>query len=246
MNPILPVMDLKQGVVVRGVAGEREKYQPIQSTFAADPSPGTVAQAFHELFGFRDVYIADLDAIAGAAPAWSVYEAIASAGLKVWIDAGAGDCASVQAIATRQFAGQSVQRIIVGLESLVDSEQLAQIVAVVDATRLVFSLDLSDGHPIARCAQWQGKSGIEIAADVLQLGIRNIIVLDLSRVGVGKGTGTEQLCQQIKQRWPSVELIGGGGVNSRGDVDRLVTFGLSRVLVASALHDGRITSRGSS
>ena len=242
MSPILPVIDLQRGVVVRGVAGQREKYQPIQSMLVNEPSPGAIAKAFYDVLGCRDVYIADLDAIAGDTPAWADYEAIAEAGLNLWIDAGAGNYASAQAIAARQFAGEPVQRIIVGLESLESREQLARIAAEVEPKRLVFSLDLKNGQPLAKCPHWQAQSALDIISDVIRLGIEALIVLDLARVGVGQGTGTEQLCQQLKAQWPEVELIGGGGVNSQSDVDRLVAAGMSRVLVASALHDGRIDS----
>ena len=240
MTPILPVIDLQGGVVVRGVAGQRENYQPVQSVLVDVPSPLAVATALHDTLGFRDVYIADLDAIAGAAPAWTDYEAIAGAGLQLWIDAGAGDCRSVQAIAAWRCLGAAVHRIIVGLESLSNHEQLTDIVAEVGAERLVFSLDLKNGCPLTSCPHWRSRGATDIAGDVARLGIRELIVLDLARVGVGQGTGTEQLCQQVKQQWPDVTLIGGGGVNSRSDIDRLTAQGLSRVLVASALHDGRI------
>ena len=65
-------------------------------------------------------------------------------------------------------------------------------------------------------------------------------MLDLAAVGIGQGTGTEDLCRRIKDRWPDVQLIGGGGVRTRAEADRLCAGGLASVLVASALHDGSI------
>jgi phosphoribosylformimino-5-aminoimidazole carboxamide ribotide isomerase len=56
-----------------------------------------------------------------------------------------------------------------------------------------------------------------------------------------QGTGTVELCQLLRQRYPHVELIGGGGIRSIDEVRRLTNAGFDRVLVASALHDGRIT-----
>ena len=240
MTSILPVIDLKEGVVVRGIAGQRDRYLPVNSVLTKDPSPAAVARAFHDDLGFRDAYIADLDAIAGAEPAWNDYEAIARMGLRLWVDAGSGDSQAVALLANRQFAVQPIHRIIVGLESLASREQLAQMIAEVSASRLVFSLDLKAGRPLTRVSAWRDLESIEILSDVLPLGIDQLIILDLTRVGVGQGTGTEALCRQVKQRWPHVELIGGGGINSRADIEQLTAAGLSRVLVASALHDGRI------
>ena len=92
---ILPVLDLLGGLVVRGVAGKREEYRPIQSTIAADARPETVARALAEKFGFEEAYVADLDAIMFPPEQRehyvSCYGAIASTGLVPWIDAGIGD-----------------------------------------------------------------------------------------------------------------------------------------------------------
>jgi phosphoribosylformimino-5-aminoimidazole carboxamide ribotide isomerase len=66
-------------------------------------------------------------------------------------------------------------------------------------------------------------------------------VLDLARVGEGGGTGTEELCARLASAHPEVELIAGGGVRGIADVRRLGEAGVAAVLVASALHEGRLT-----
>ena len=66
-------------------------------------------------------------------------------------------------------------------------------------------------------------------------------MLDLARVGVGAGVGTVELCQHLKRAHPDVEITAGGGVRGMADVLHLEKVGVDRVLVASALHDGRIT-----
>lgn len=237
---ILPVIDLKGGVVVRGIAGRRDEYRPVQSVLTDDPSPSAIAQAFRNRLGCDDVYVADLDAIAGAAPAWDAYAAIAGSGLQMWLDAGVSDAARAKKLLDRRLGERSIDRIIIGLESLRSPGELANIVTVAGTRRLVFSLDMNEGQPVAASPAWEGRSLLDIAADVTACGIRELIVLDLARVGVRGGTGTEALCRQLKQEWPQVRLIGGGGVNTQEDVRRLSQIGLSRVLVASALHEGRI------
>ena len=81
-------MDLRGGQVVRGIAGRREEYRPIVSQLCADAWPASVARALVEQFGFAEVYVADLDAIAGRDPDWNSYRAIAACGLRLWVDAG--------------------------------------------------------------------------------------------------------------------------------------------------------------
>src|SRR5437867_1140894 len=81
---ILPVLDLMAGRVVRGIAGRRHEYQPLAPT----SDPRTIAESFRDRFGLGTLYLADLDAIAGQAPALCLYERLIEAGFALWVDAG--------------------------------------------------------------------------------------------------------------------------------------------------------------
>jgi phosphoribosylformimino-5-aminoimidazole carboxamide ribotide isomerase len=61
-------------------------------------------------------------------------------------------------------------------------------------------------------------------------------------VGVGGGTRTLDLCRQIQEEFPRVELTAGGGVRGLDDLKVLAAAGCDAALVASALHDGRLTA----
>jgi phosphoribosylformimino-5-aminoimidazole carboxamide ribotide isomerase len=45
----------------------------------------------------------------------------------------------------------------------------------------------------------------------------------------------------VAATYPHLKLIAGGGIAGPADLDRLAALGVSGVLVASALHDGRIS-----
>src|SRR5688500_13988848 len=126
LKSILPVLDLKGGIVVRGVAGQRASYQAIRSQIASDPSPASVARGLVSAFGFQDAYVADLDAIAGEQPNWHAYEAIAKSGLNLIIDAGITD--EVRAALCSDYASEHpcLQGIVVGLESIPEPQKLQQ------------------------------------------------------------------------------------------------------------------------
>lgn len=241
---ILPVLDLKNGVVVRGVAGRRDEYRPIESRLAADARPATVARAFVEQLGLREGYLADLDAIAGAAPAWSAFRAAMQAGLRLWVDAGVREATRAAELATFSIEGAPLARVIAGLESLDSPAKLTEIVSVVGVERIVFSLDLKHGAPLlSESAQgWSVSAPLAVAATAADCGVRAMIVLDLARVGVGSGAGTEDLCREISRKWPHIELIGGGGVRALADLRSLQAAGCRGALVASALHDGRLSA----
>src|SRR5262249_62062346 len=87
---VLPVMDLLTGQVVRGVAGRRWEYRPIESGIVKSTEPRAVARAFREYFGLNELYVADLDAIAGRPLDQAALVDLLDDGFQLWVDAGVG------------------------------------------------------------------------------------------------------------------------------------------------------------
>src|SRR5215470_8940340 len=85
---ILPVLDMMNGQIVRGVAGRREEYRPIVSKLIDSAEPLAVARAFRDQFGFTEFYLADLDAIQSGQAALDVYRCLQAEEFRLWIDAG--------------------------------------------------------------------------------------------------------------------------------------------------------------
>jgi phosphoribosylformimino-5-aminoimidazole carboxamide ribotide isomerase len=228
---VVPVLDLLGGCVVRGVAGRRHEYRPIVSRLTTSSKPGDVATAIRNRFGLDELYLADLDAIAEARPAVNVYEELRTLGFSLWVDAGlrrADDAATLGLVA----------KLVAGLETLAGPDELRLLVERF-GHRVVFSLDLRGGEPLGDRTAWRG--GVEeIAAAAIGAGVRGLIVLDLARVGMSGGTGTESLCSRLVAAYPEVEVFAGGGVRGPEDLHRLRDGGAAGVLVASALHDGRL------
>lgn len=237
---VLPVIDLLHGQVVRGIAGERENYRPIQSQLASDAKPESIARAFAE-FGFRECYVADLNAIAGGEPHWDAYAAMLHHGLELWIDAGCAEQALAKRLASFEVAGRGLKRILVGLESLESPDRMPKLVECIDTERIVFSLDLKHGRPLTRIDDWRTLEPLEIARRVYACGARSFVILDLAAVGTNGGPATTTLCEDLRRASPDVELISGGGVRNADDLRTFAKAGCDFALVASALHDGRIT-----
>lgn len=237
MLPIIPVLDVMAERVMRAVGGRRREYRPVESALCDDVEPAAVARAFIEKLGLTQLYLADLDAIEGGEPDWETYRELIALGARLWIDAGlstlerAGDLAALPAEATG---------IVAGLESLPEPALLAEMLAVVGPERLIFSLDLKAGKPLARCPRWRDFAPLQIAERALAAGARRVILLDLARVGNAAGAGTEALCRAVRARAPQVELVAGGGVRDRRDLERLAAAGCDAALVASALHRGQL------
>ena len=229
---IIPVIDLLGGVVVRGIGGRRSEYRPIVSQLVASAQPADVARAFWER-GFDTVYLADLDAIMGGSPSWNDYQSIDGAGLKMWIDAG------IRSVEQAREVANIAQSVVVGSETLVQSRELAEMLDEL-GDRVTFSLDLKYGKVLTGVAAWQTLQPVEVARQVIELGVRRLIVLDLAKVGEGAGVGTEAICREVRALDGKLELIAGGGVRDGSDLEALAQAGCDGALVASALHDGRL------
>jgi phosphoribosylformimino-5-aminoimidazole carboxamide ribotide isomerase len=228
---ILPVLDLMAGQVVRGIAGRRHEYRPL----ATNSDPLAVARLFRDRFGLATLYIADLDAIAGQPPSCDLYAKLVDDGFLLWVDAGLRQTHDGVALVR---AG--VARLIAGLETLAGPQELDVMIRTWSPGQVVFSLDLKAGAPLASPA-WESREPLAIAGRAVAAGTTSLLILDLASVGVGRGVGTEEMCGQCRRRWPALELTAGGGVRGPDDLRRLASMGVDHVLVASALHDGRLS-----
>lgn len=233
---IIPVLDVKGGRAVLARGGDRAHYAPVRSLLHEGSDPVEIALAYRDVLGLRVVYLADLDAIGGAAPALPLFGAIAALGMGLWVDAGAR---------TADEAGpplaSGAEVVVAGLETLGGPEVLEEIVRRFGPERVAFSLDLRAGRPMVPTpATWGTDEPRDLAGLAIAAGVRRLILLDLARVGTGAGVGTEPLLEAIHADHPGVEVVVGGGVAGPGDLRRLEDAGASAALVGSALHDGRI------
>lgn len=238
---IIPVIDLLGGQVVRGIGGRRSEYRPIESQLARGSDPGAIAAAFVEHFGATVCYVADLDAIERGQYQVAAWKAIADAGWKLWLDAGIGNTERRAWVSDQCCDNRLEADLVIGSETLCSEEELLRLADSVQARRMIFSLDLKGGRVLSRIARWTSLAPHEVVTRAVAAGITRIIVLDLADVGAGGGTRTLELCRRLHAENPDVELIAGGGVRSLDDLEQIARAGCNAALVASALHDGKIT-----
>ncbi len=234
---ILPVLDLLNGVVVRGVGGRRDEYRPVESVLTNSSQPLDVARAFRERLGLTTLYVADLDGILHQRPNVEVFRELTADGFELWIDAGLRSLADVS-----RFLQAGATKVIVGLETLSDTRLLTTMIGEFGSERIVFSLDLKAGKPMLGEAHWPDTTPLGIARAALGFGVTQMIVLDLASVGEQRGPSTLNLCHSIRQFAPSIRLITGGGVRNAADLEPLSAAGIDGVLLATALHNGAIGS----
>jgi len=216
------------GAAVHAVRGERERYRPVGG------DPLSVARAFRSELGLDELYVADLDAIAGGADNNSIIGALAREA-RVMVDAGVSEPERARAL-----LDLDAHRVVVGTETLTGPDALDRLLA--DVPEVIVSVDLRDGRALSPDAQLAGLPALDAVALLHRDGLREAIVLDLARVGSGAGPDVG-LIAAIYAAFPGIELLAGGGVRDIEDLRALADAGAAGALVATALHRGVIGSR---
>jgi phosphoribosylformimino-5-aminoimidazole carboxamide ribotide isomerase len=228
---IIPVIDILNGVAVHAIRGNRKEYQPLKSVLCKTADPLEVACVFRSL-GFRELYVADLDAILYQTANYPLFSEITQkTGLKLMVDTGVTTLDAAQ-----NLLNCGVSKIIVGTETLPHKDFVSEVIWEVGRNRVIVSLDLKNGAVLGL----DGKQDpVGMLADFECMGISKFIVLDLARVGSNEGIDTVFLKKILEQTRSSVYV--GGGVRNIGDLVELETLGASGVLLATALHEGKIS-----
>lgn len=220
---VIPVLDLKDGVVVLASGGRRDDYRPVDTALCRDPSPPSVINALLDVHSFEKIYIADLDAIAMGTPAAALVVALTQLhpAVEFWLDAG---FSAVDQFA--QFEAVTNLRFVIGSESLSSIENYQR---MRDDPRLsghILSLDRKEGrelgprHLIRRPDLWPD----------------TVISMDLTRIGGSTGPNLDRI-GEIRAQRADLNVVAAGGVRGFDDLRQLAAHGVSHALVASALHN---------
>jgi len=227
---IVPVLDLKGGIVVHARRGRRDEYAPLRSPLVEGCDPVAVARALCTACRTTTLYVADLDALAGEPVNEAALMALASVA-EPWVDAGATTPEGATALA---HAG--VARNVIGTESLDPG-------AAIDPSGtppVVLSVDLRDGRLISPDRELAGRDPAAAAPLARALNVREVLVIDLARVGSGSGPPLDAVAD-LAASLPGVAIYAGGGVRDDADLRALESAGAAGALVATALHEGRLT-----
>jgi phosphoribosylformimino-5-aminoimidazole carboxamide ribotide isomerase len=216
---IIPVIDLAAGVVVHARRGERDRYRPIETPLARSSQPLDVVSGLLELHAFTTLYIADLDAITQRGDHHAEIARIGKRfpSLELWIDAGvrtAADYRIVEALGT----------VVIGAETLSDTALLGSVKGA------VLSLDF-------RGTDFLGPAAL--LNDARRWPTR-VIAMNLARVGAGEGPDLA-LVAELHERAPHAGVYAAGGVRDIADLRAAGAAGAAGALVATSLHDGRLT-----
>lgn len=220
---IIPVIDLKNGHVVRAVQGKRNHYVPINSPLCQNSDVFSVIEKFLRLYPFDTFYIADLNAITNQqSHDQLILELLNSYSEKTfWIDAGIPSINASYVNCINYFP-------VIGSESLKVDDFLK---TSKQKNEFVLSLDFSGQTQIGDCRIFENT---EFWPDM-------ILIMNLLRIGSDCGPDYLKLSGYSKQ-FPDKEFVAAGGVRNLDDLKSLSEIGIDRVLIASALHSGALSS----
>jgi len=222
---VLPVVDLMDGVVVSARCGDRASYRPIDTPLASGSDPLEVVRGFLSVYPFGDLYVADLDAIrrlGDNVPALRRLRAEFPR-LRLWVDNGPADARDLDALIDNDVAFP-----IVGTEKLRDTALLAT-----HARR----------HPIVLSLDFMGDAfqGPEEILAEPSLWPNRVIVMTLSQVGTARGPDFTKLSSILAAAGPR-HVFAAGGVRGFEDLAALNRMGVAGALVATALHNRRLSA----
>jgi phosphoribosylformimino-5-aminoimidazole carboxamide ribotide isomerase len=219
------VLDILNGAVVHAIRGERSRYEPIASfsRIVSTSEPLSVLRAVRP----REVYIADLNLLTGRGNNLQVINEI-SKSTKTLADTG------ISSIYDLDLLPESAIPVL-GTETA----PLSLIEAAAGKGReIVVSIDMRMRRILSSDPDIAGRTPIELFERLNVLDLKEVILLELDRVGTSVGLDIAFLKQAQKaSRHP---LVLGGGVKDVGDLAALDEIGFSGALVATAIHNGRI------
>lgn len=231
---IIPVIDILNGKVVHAVKGQRHNYQPLESMLFKSTTPLEVAKGFGAL-GFTELYVADLDAIIDCSTDFGVFQHIVEeTGLHLMVDAGTTSIERAQ-----KLLDMKISKLIIGTETLHSKNFVKQAVDIFGSNRIVVSLDLKGDKILVKLGFDGCLSPICLLQDFKRMGVSQVIVLDLGRVGSGEGANVDFLKKVIVE--VGIDVFVGGGVRDINDLVELRNLGVSGTLIATALHTGKIS-----
>jgi phosphoribosylformimino-5-aminoimidazole carboxamide ribotide isomerase len=231
---IIPVIDVLNGIAVHGIRGERKRYQPLKSLLCNSADPLEIAFAFESL-GFSSLYLADLDAILGKTVNLDIYQQIVTkTTLDLMVDAGVADIPKA-----RKVLDTGISKIVIGSETLKNLDFVSQAVSAFGEDKVIVSVDQKGGKMLSASEAIASMDAVSFAQQLAGLGVRQVILLDLDRVGTEHGTNLA-LMKNILEK-TEVKVLVGGGIRSLKELEQLRTLGVSGALVATVLHNGKVT-----
>lgn len=228
---IIPAIDIIDGKCVRLSQGDYTQ----KKVYHEDPVE--VAKQFEDA-GLKYLHVVDLD---GAKASHIVNHATLNAiakGTKLEIDFGGG----IKTDDDIKIAFESgANQITAGSIAVKKPEIVLRWIESYGTEKIILGADAK--KECIAVNGWQENSNINLfdfIEDYMKEGLRYCICTDIEKDGMLKGSSIE-LYKKMLLRFPDLQLIASGGVNSIEDLQQLRNAGLHGAIIGKAIYEGRIT-----
>ena len=225
---VFPAIYILEGKAVRLLKGDYNQvtvYSDRPWEFAQDfVNKGCKAIHIVDLDGAKEGKTVNIDTVSKIAKVKGLYSEIGGGirnmdTVKLYLDAG-------------------VSRVILGTAALKDPIFLKQAVDTYK-DRIAVGVDLKDGKVAVKgWLETSEKDGFEFIKELEDIGVKAVIVTDISKDGAMKGTNLG-LYQKLVQQ-SSLEITASGGVRTLDDGKALKEMGVHAAIVGKAYYTGAI------
>ena len=231
---IIPVIDILDSKAVHAIKGERAIYKPLKSKLINSSDPIEIIKVLKQKFNFREFYIADLDAIIKDSPNLEILSTILKIPeIDVILDPGIKDKEDLL-----KYSKYKIKKLILGLETINAYNVINEGLRILGKYKIIVSLDMFKGKIISKIKDLRNQNPINVVNKLKRFGVKELILLDLFRVGQKIG-GIPQIYLKILKNFKDAVLVG-GGIKDLMDLKSYYNNKFSGVLIATALYDGSI------
>lgn len=231
---ILPAIDIKDGNCVRLFKGDFSTAEKVAADYME------TAKGF-EKAGASWIHMVDLDGAKEGRPVnTQIYKDVANkTSLKVEVGGGIRNIDTI-----RQYLSMGISRVIIGSAALKNPELVKEAVLNFGSEKIAVGIDSKNGMVAAE--GWLESSDvhyIQLAKEMIKIGVRYFIVTDISKDGTLSGVNTLQLKGLSEAVGNACNIIASGGVHTIEDIIACKKLGLYGTICGKSIYKGTLDLR---
>jgi len=231
---ILPAIDIKDGNCVRLFKGDFSTVEKVASDYME------TAKGF-ENSGASWIHMVDLDGAKEGRPVnTNIYKDVANkTSLKVEVGGGIRNIETID-----EYLAMGISRVIIGSAALKDPVLVADAVNKFGSEKIAVGIDAKNG--MVATEGWLEESDvnyIQLAKEMIKIGVKYFIVTDISKDGTLSGVNTEQLKKLSEEFTGKCNIIASGGVHTIEDIKACKELGLYGTICGKSIYKGTLDLR---
>jgi len=231
---ILPAIYIKDGNCVRLFKGDFSTAEKVAADYME------TAKGF-EKAGASWIHMVDLDGAKEGRPVnTQIYKDVANkTSLKVEVGGGIRNIDTI-----RQYLSMGISRVIIGSAALKNPELVKEAVLNFGSEKIAVGIDSKNGMVAAE--GWLESSDvhyIQLAKEMIKIGVRYFIVTDISKDGTLSGVNTLQLKELSEAVGNACNIIASGGVHTIEDIIACKKLGLYGTICGKSIYKGTLDLR---